>query len=72
MLYTPTSYELCLKHTRWKSHSITIPFALVSPRPTRPPPSKAISNPGQKYEVQLKQDKVLTGTKGLSSIPGYV
>lgn len=53
-----------------KSHSVTICFTIVSSR--RTPKRKAISNPGQKYEVQRKQDKVLTGTKGLSSITGYL
>lgn len=63
------------KHTRLitlmygKSHSVTIPFAqsllITCPR-------KAISNPGRKYEVPLKQDKVLTSTKGPSVITVYL
>lgn len=53
---------------RRKSHSVTIPFAqslvITCPR-------KAVSNPGRKYEVPLKQDKVLTRTEGPSIITGY-
>lgn len=73
-IHTPPLYVFRPKHTRLitlmhrKSHSVTIPFAqsllITSPR-------KAVSNPGRKYEVPLKQDKVLTRTKGPSVSTGY-
>lgn len=52
-----------------KSHSVTIPFAQVSSYHML---KQSISNPGQKYEVSLKQDKVLPRTRGLSFITGYL
>lgn len=73
-LYTPPLYVFRPKHTRLitlmhrKSHSVTIPFAqslLITCQ------RKAVSNPGRKYEVPLKQDKVLTRTEGPSIITGY-